>query len=581
MLFYRVSFVGKLKFTVLNLGYHLFHSQSIIFFFSALSVCGKIINTTDFMDERGHQHRLFASLSGLLCKPPNQRLFRVCQLGLRYHTLCAWDNPIKGNNTMKRTKIICTLGPASESPEVIKALIDAGMDVARLNFSHGTLEAYARLIKLIRQISVELNKTVAILQDLSGPKLRIGSIAQEPALLTPGNPFTLTTRPVMGDEREVSTTYRNLPKDVRKAHRRQRLTVKSGDTIFLADGQFELKVFSVSSTDIKCEVVVGGELTSNKGINVPGVSLSTSAVTEKDIDDLKFGIRHGVDWIALSFVRNRKDVLKARQVLKESQADIPIIAKIEKREALYNIDEIIQVVDGLMVARGDLGLEIPIREIPAVQKQIIKKANAVGIPVITATQMLESMIENPRPTRAEVTDIANAIFDGTDAVMLSGETAIGKYPVQAVRIMDEVAGGAEDNIEYIQLFQQKPITPDYHDISDAISHAACHVALNVGAKAIICCTRSGQTARMVAKYRPHAPIIVVSASEKVLRRLVLIWGVFPLRIEQAMDTDDMIVKAKRTALESGIANGGDTIVIVAGIPIDIPGTTNIIKADVL
>ncbi|HIE28907.1 TPA: pyruvate kinase [Candidatus Poribacteria bacterium] len=471
---------------------------------------------------------------------------------------------------MKRTKIICTLGPASESPDVIRALIEVGMDVARLNFSHDTRESFVRRIKLIRQISTEMNQTVAILQDLSGPKLRIGSIAQAPALLTPGNPFTLTSRPVAGDECEISITYRNLPREV-----------KIGDTIFLADGQFELKVLSVNNTDINCEVVVGGELTSNKGIHVPGVSLSTPAVTEKDIDDLKFGIQQGVDWVALSFVRNREDVLKARRVLKESQADIPIIAKIEKREALYNIDEIIQVVDGIMVARGDLGLEIPIREIPAVQKQIIKKANAVGMPVITATQMLESMIENPRPTRAEVTDIANAIFDGTDAVMLSGETAIGKYPVQAARIMDEVAGGAEENIDYIQLFQQKQITPDYHDIADAISHAACHVALNVGAKAIICCTRSGQTARMVAKYRPHAPIVVVSASEEVLRRLVLIWGVFPLKIEQATDTDDMIAKAKYAALKSGLANCGDTIVIVAGIPIDIPGTTNTIKADVL
>jgi pyruvate kinase len=391
-----------------------------------------------------------------------------------------------------------------------------------------------------------------------------------PAILAVGNQFTLTTRPVLGNEHEVFVTYRNLPKDV-----------KAGNTIFLADGQLELKALNVDDTDINCEVVVGGELTSNKGINVPSVSFSTPAVTEKDIDDLKFGIHQGVDWIALSFVRNREDVLKARQVLKESQADIPIIAKIEKREALYNIDEIIQVVDGIMVARGDLGLEIPIREITSVQKQIIKKANAVGIPVITATQMLESMIENPRPTRAEVTDIANAIFDGTDAVMLSGETAIGKYPVQAARVMDEVASGAEDSIDYIRLFQQKPITPDYHDIPDAISHAACHVTLNIGAKAIICCTRSGQTAKMVAKYRPHAPIVVVSASEEVLRRLALIWGVFPLKIEPAMDTDDMISKAKEAALTSGIANTGDTVVIVAGIPIDIPGTTNTIKADVL
>ena len=471
---------------------------------------------------------------------------------------------------MNRTKIICTIGPVSDSSEVLRALIEAGMDVARINFSHGTQEEHTRSISLIRQIAAELDATVAILQDLSGPKLRIGGIAQEPATLAPGNLFTLTTRPVLGDEREVSITYRNLPKDVRP-----------GDTILVADGQFELKVFDTSDTDITCEVVVGGELTSNKGINVPGISLSTPAITEKDIKDLKFGIQHGVDWIALSFVRNRADILKARRVLKENQAYIPLIAKIEKHEALDNLDEIISAADGIMVARGDLGVEIPIREIPSVQKEIIKKANDACIPVITATQMLESMIEHPRPTRAEVTDIANAIFDGTDAIMLSGETAIGKYPVQAVRIMDEVAGGAEENIDYIHLFQQRQITPDYYNIPDAISHAACHVALNIGAKAIICCTRSGQTARMVAKYRPHASIVVVSSREEVLRRLVLIWGVFPLKIAQATNTDDMIAKAKHAALQSGIAHPGDTVVIVAGVPIDVPGTTNIIKADML
>jgi len=471
---------------------------------------------------------------------------------------------------MKRTKIICTIGPNSDSPEIMKELIEAGMDVARVNFSHGNHEEHAEVIKNLRQVARELDKPIAILQDLSGPKVRIGKIAQEPITLLPGSEFILTNRSVPGDEREVSITYPGLPKDV-----------KGGDTIFLADGQFQLKVFGTTDTDINCEVIVGGELTSSKGINVPSVSLSTPAVTEKDLRDLEFGIQHEVDWVAVSFVRDQMDILFVKRMLEINGADIPVIAKIEKHEAMDNIDEIIKVSDGIMVARGDLGVEIPINEVPLSQKSIIKKANAACLPVITATQMLESMINNPRPTRAEVTDIANAIFDGTDAVMLSGETAIGKYPIQATRIMDEVSGSAEEGIDYSRRLAEHPIVIDDRDIPDAISHAACHVALNIGAKAIICCTRSGQTARTVAKYRPHACIVVVSHNEKVLRRLALIWGVLPLKIEEATDTDDMIAKAKRAALNAGIAETGDVVVIVAGIPIDVPGTTNIIKADML
>ncbi len=471
---------------------------------------------------------------------------------------------------MKRTKIICTIGPNSDSPEIMKALIEAGMDVVRMNFSHGTHEEHAERIKSLRQVAKELDKPIAVMQDLSGPKLRIGKIDQEPATLVPGNKFTLTNRSVCGDEQEVSITYSGLPKDV-----------KNGDTIFLADGQFQLKVCNVTDTDINCEVVVGGPLTSNKGINVPSVSLSAPAVTEKDLRDLEFGIQHEVDWVAVSFVRDQMDILFVKRMLEINKADTPVIAKIEKHEAMDNIDEIIKVSDGIMVARGDLGVEIPVNEVPLSQKSIIKKANAANIPVITATQMLMSMINNPRPTRAEVTDIANAIFDGTDALMLSGETAIGKYPVQATLIMDKVAGSAEEGIDYVKRLAEHPITLDNHDIPVAISHAACHVALNTGAKAIICCTRSGQTARLVAKYRPHARIVVVSHNEKVLRRLALIWGVFPLKIEEATDTDDMITKAKLAALSSGVVETGDVVVIVAGVPIDMPGTTNIIKADKL
>lgn len=471
---------------------------------------------------------------------------------------------------MKRTKIICTIGPNSDSPEIMKELIEAGMDVARINFSHGTQEEHAAVIKNLRRVASELDKQIAILQDLSGPKIRIGRIAQEPITLLPGNNFTLTNRPIPGDEREVSITYPGLPKDV-----------KVGDTIFLADGQFQLQVSNTTETDINCEVIVGGDLTASKGINIPSVSLSVPAVTEKDLRDLEFGIKHKVDWVAVSFVRDQMDILFIKRMLEINSADIPVIAKIEKHEAMDNIDEIIKVSDGIMVARGDLGVEIPINEVPLSQKSIIKKANAACLPVITATQMLESMINNPRPTRAEVTDIANAIFDGADAVMLSGETAIGKYPVQATLIMDKVAGSAEEGIDYSRRLAEHPIIMNDRDIPDAISHAACHVALNIGARAIICCTRSGQTARIVAKYRPHARIVVVSNNETVLRRLALIWGVLPLKIEEATNTDDMIAKAKRVALNSGIVKTGDVVVIVAGVPIDVPGTTNIIKADML
>jgi pyruvate kinase len=469
----------------------------------------------------------------------------------------------------RRTKIVCTIGPSSSSPETLKALIQAGMNIARLNFSHGSHEEHAKVISHLKTVSRELETRVPILQDLSGPKMRIGKFTREKVELLPHSEFDLTSRDVIGDEKSVSV---NTPELIE--------SLKSGDRILLADGELELEVITVTKTTAKCEVVVGGELTSNQGINAPGISLKKPVPTDKDIEDLIFGIKQGVDWVAQSFVRGADDLKALRSIIKQNGADIPIIAKLEKREALDDLDRIIQEADGVMIARGDMGLEMPIQEVPLIQKEIIKKANRAGKPVITATQMLESMIWNPRPTRAEVADIANAVFDGTDALMLSGETAVGKYPVQAARMMAEVALATEDKIDYIELFKRRPVRLR-DDVHEAMAHAACQTALEIGANVIICCTRSGQTARLVSKFRPHANIAVASPYENVLQQSVLLWGTYPIKIELAEDTDEMIDQAKKATLESGLASTGDRVVVVAGIPFNIPGITNIIKADVL
>lgn len=469
----------------------------------------------------------------------------------------------------KRTNIVCTIGPASNSPETLRALIESGMNVARISFSHGSHADHAQTIANLKTVSKQLSVRIPILQDLSGPKMRIGKFADEPIELSVDARFTLTTREVIGDHDTVSINYPELITDV-----------KPGDQILLADGEIELRVVSTTSTDIICEVIAGGSLRSNKGISVPGVSLQISIPTPKDVEDLRFGIDHGVDWIAQSFIRSGADLQNLRSTLQQHDSDIPIIAKLEKREALDNLDNIFTEADGVMVARGDLGLEVPLPEVPLIQKEIIKWANLVGKPVITATQMLESMILNPRPTRAEVTDIANAIIDGTDALMLSGETAIGAYPSNAVRTMAEVATTTETTIDYVEYFKRQPITLE-ESVPDAIAHAACHTAIEIGAKAIICCTRTGQTARLVAKYRPPAPIAVVSPFETTLRRAGLFWGAFPVLTEFAPDTDTMIASAKQAVLKSGLAGAGEQVVIIAGIPADVPGTTNMIKADIL
>lgn len=470
---------------------------------------------------------------------------------------------------MKHTKIVCTIGPASNSADVIRALVEAGMNVVRLNFSHGTHEEHASWIRTVREVSAELNRPIAILQDLSGPKLRIGEIEESNVVLKESSQLILTNRDVPGDEKEISISYPSLPN-----------TVKIGDQILLADGELELRVMGTTAEDIICKVIVGGKILSHKGLNLPRPSHSIPSVTPKDLDDLEFGLKHDVDWVALSFVQRVEDVLKIKRAIAEKGEDVPVIAKIEKREAVERIDEILDVADGVMIARGDLGIEMPIEEVPLIQKSIIKKANALGKPVITATQMLDSMINNPRPTRAEVTDVANAIFDGTDAVMLSGETAIGKYPIQATKVMASVADKTEDQIDYVGNLEKCKITSE-RNLPDAICHAACHIALNISADAIVCCTRSGQTARMTAKYRPHAEIIAVTENEATLRRLALIWGILPIMIGQAKNTDELIAEAKHAIIANRLISKGSSIVIVAGVPVGLPGTTNMIKADLL
>jgi pyruvate kinase len=471
--------------------------------------------------------------------------------------------------TNRRTKIVATLGPASDSPEMIEALIRAGLNVARINASHGTEADHARMIRNVRAVAEKTGAYVPILLDLSGPKMRIGAIATGSAMLRSGDSFTLTTRAVPGDWREVSISYPALVSDI-----------SAGDRILMGDGEIELRAVSKTDTDVRCEVVVGGELKSNKGVNAPGVKLREVVPTEKDLVNIEFGIREAVDYFALSFVRTVDEVARLRWILREKGADIPIIAKIEKQEALDNLDGILDASDAVMIARGDLGLEMPIEQVPLIQKDVIRRALVASKPVITATQMLESMIQNPRPTRAEAADIANAVFDGTDAVMLSGETASGKYPVEAVRTMSEVAMASEARIDYAGRFFAVAANPG-RTIPEAVAHAACFTAIEIGAKVILCCTRSGQTALYVSNYRSSTKIAVISPHEPTLKRTMLFWNTASVRIGPSTDTDSMIEAAKRAVVEAGIAARGDRVVVVAGVPVDVPGTTNMIKADVL
>ena len=467
---------------------------------------------------------------------------------------------------MRKTKIVCTIGPASESLDKLKQLITAGMNVARLNFSHGDYEEHGKRIDNIRQASKELNKTVAILLDTKGPEIRTGTLAVEPIELVQDEFITLTTEEILGDKDRISVTYKDLPSDV-----------KVGSTILIDDGLIGLTVVNVEGTEIKCKIVNGGTIKSKKGVNVPGVSISLPGITEKDASDIRFGIEKGLDFIAASFVRKASDVMEIRKLLEEHNAsDIQIISKIENQEGVDNLDEILEVSDGLMVARGDLGVEIPAEEVPLVQKQMIEKCNIAGKPVITATQMLDSMQRNPRPTRAEASDVANAIFDGTDAIMLSGETAAGKYPVESVLTMSRIAERAESALEYREILTRQSLKQQV-TVTDAISQAVANSALDLDAKAIISSTQTGYTARMVSKYRPKAPIIAVTADEKVMRRLSLTWGAIPVKGDLATTTDEMFNTAAQGGLDSGIVNKGDLVVITAGVPVGTAGSTNLIK----
>ncbi|MFC5704313.1 pyruvate kinase [Cohnella faecalis] len=467
---------------------------------------------------------------------------------------------------MRKTKIVCTIGPSSESLENTKKLITAGMNVARLNFSHGDFEEHGNRIKTIRQACQELDKTVAILLDTKGPEIRLGKLKEEPIELVQGEYITLSTEEILGDKDRVPVTYKELPSDIHV-----------GSTILIDDGLIGLTVVDIQGTEIKCQIVNSGPIKSKKGVNVPGVAISMPGLTEKDISDIKFGIEIGIDFIAASFVRRASDVLEIRELLERHDArHVQIISKIENQQGVDNLDEILEVSDGLMVARGDLGVEIPAEEVPLVQKQMIEKCNRAGKPVITATQMLDSMQRNPRPTRAEASDVANAIFDGTDAIMLSGETAAGRYPTESVLTMARIAERAESALHYREIFQ-KQANAQQTSVTEAISQAVANSALDLDAKAIVTSTESGYTARMVSKYRPKSPIVAVTPNEQVKRRLQLVWGVIPVSGTPAVTTDEMFDIAVKGALDSGLVRLGDTIIITAGVPVGRSGTTNLIK----
>lgn len=468
---------------------------------------------------------------------------------------------------MPRTKIVCTIGPGSRSPETLEQLIRAGMDVARLNFSHGTQAEHLEVMTVVRRIAEGLGRSVAILQDLAGLKIRTGEIASGAVTLEAGAPFILTTRQVLGSRQEVSVGYANLTKDV-----------QPGDTLLLSDGDLQLEVIATTEEDLHCRVITGGKLASRKGIHLPDRAVTAPTFTEKDRSDIAFGLRHAIDYVALSFVRTAADVLEVRGMLRDHASNVPLIAKIETQRALTNIDEIIETVDGVMVARGDLGVAIPLATVPRIQKMLIEKANRAGKPVITATQMLRSMQDSPRPTRAEVTDVANAVLDGTDAVMLSEETAIGRFPAEAVAMMAAIAADAESIFPFdawIHRFETGG------PLSDAVARAACTTAADVGAAAIVTYTQSGGTARRVARYRPRALVLASTPHAETFRRLALIWGVTPLRHPGQPQVDAPVDGVIGAALSAAHVQRGDTVVVTAGIPVGRPGSTNLIKVETL
>lgn len=462
---------------------------------------------------------------------------------------------------MPKTKIVCTIGPASQTPEVLRELIVSGMAVARLNFSHGSHEEHGAKIALIRQTARELGKPVAILQDLCGPKIRVGRIDGQGIQLVPGQPFVLTTRTGACKLGMACVSYPHLAAEV-----------KTGDRILLADGLMELVVQGTTDDDIVCEVITGGVLTSNKGINLPDGTIKAPSLTEKDRQDLHFGLQNDVDMVALSFVRRPEDILQVKAIIEKAGKTVPVIAKVEKHEAIVNMEAVIAAADGIMVARGDLGVEVPLENVPLIQKELIRKANMLGKPVIIATQMLRSMVESPRPTRAEATDVANGVLDGADAIMLSEETASGAYPVQAVQYMARIAKKTEERYphgKYLDLMPRR-------DMSESVAHAACVLAQDLKAAAIVATSKSGATAMHIAGFRPHTKIIALSPDDAAVRRMNLSWGIIPCHLALSQDTDEMIEKAADAALETGHVQKGDIVIITAGRPIWAAGTTNML-----
>ncbi len=463
---------------------------------------------------------------------------------------------------MARTKIICTIGPSSQRREVIREMIQEGMSVARLNFSHGSHQEHRRMMTMIREVSEELNLPVAILQDLCGPKIRVGSIPEPGIRLEPGEKFILTNQPVEGSRKRVSVSYPELPADVRQ-----------GDRILLADGMMELLVEETSATDIHCTVVTGGVLSSHKGINLPTGTLKTRALTDKDREDLEFGLANDVDYVALSFVRSADDIQELKTLIKQAGKDTPVIAKIEKHEALENIQAIMARCDGIMVARGDLGVEIPLERVPGIQKMLVRQANKAGKPVIIATQMLRSMVNALRPTRAEATDVANAVLDGADAVMLSEESASGDFPVQSVRFMAQIIRHAEENFAHEQFMELTPVK----DVAEAVCHSACALSANLKAVAIVATTRSGFTAKQVSRFRPRTRILALSPEPRTVRQLALYWGCIPRLVPETRDTDERMEKAVQSARDTGMLAPDDLVVITAGHPVWVEGTTNMLQ----
>ena len=467
--------------------------------------------------------------------------------------------------TYRRAKIVCTLGPSCNTEAGIRQLMQAGMDVARLNFSHGTHEDHARVIERLRKVAGKENRTICILQDLQGPKIRTGQLHNHmPVMLKAGARVIVTTRQVPGTSSVISTSFAALPREV-----------EPGGLILLSDGKLSLRVRSVKGTDVECEVVDGGLLAEHQGINLPGAILSVPSLTEKDIKDLKFGLKHGVDVVAVSFVRTAADVKEVKRLIADAELDTPVIAKLEKPQAIDNLEEIFEVADGVMVARGDLGVEMPPEQVPIIQKHVIRRALEWRKPVITATQMLESMIQNPRPTRAEASDVANAIFDGTDAVMLSGETASGKYPLEAVRMMSRIVTATEghlmQSVDPHRRRQRRELS-----ISEAICESIAHIAEDLKMRAIAVFTESGNTARLISKYRPRAPIFAFAHVPPICNRLNLYWGVRPVFTEPIRSVEGMVHLADETLLARGIVDQGDTVGVVAGTQSS-TGSTNLIR----